>query len=131
MNREKSGKELTIEQIFSAESIDSEPDRARIKWRKQRWKKPSKVGMNKEAKLSHSRPQAKIYYEVLRQARRNLCVCVRCGSDYKITVHHKDGNPFNNSLENLEVLCWNCHSLIHNPEEEGIHDDLEGTKADV
>lgn len=27
-----------------------------------------------------------------------------------IQVHHKDGQKNNNSLKNLEVLCYNCHS---------------------
>jgi len=26
-------------------------------------------------------------------------------------LHHKDGNSTNNSLENLSILCPNCHSL--------------------
>ena len=26
-------------------------------------------------------------------------------------LHHKDGNRFNHSLSNLELLCPNCHSL--------------------
>ena len=26
-------------------------------------------------------------------------------------VHHKDGNRFNHSLSNIELLCPNCHSL--------------------
>ena len=130
MNREKSEKELTVEQVLSAKPLEQEPDRSRIKWRKQKWKLPKRIGMNKEAKLSHPRPPAQVYYEVLRQAGRNLCVCARCGSDYKITIHHKDGNPFNNSLENLEVLCWNCHLVLHDPLEEGVHDEMEGTKTD-
>lgn len=28
-----------------------------------------------------------------------------------IQMEHKDGNSYNNSLENLELLCPNCHSL--------------------
>ena len=28
-----------------------------------------------------------------------------------LEVHHKDGNPYNNTEENLQVLCPNCHSL--------------------
>ena len=27
--------------------------------------------------------------------------------------HHKDGNPLNNSVENLSILCPNCHKLEH------------------
>lgn len=42
--------------------------------------------------------------------------CNRCG--YKeepriLGVHHKDRNRKNNVIENLEVLCPNCHSLEH------------------
>lgn len=42
--------------------------------------------------------------------------CMRCGYD-KITdileVHHKDHDRKNNSIDNLEVLCPNCHCEHH------------------
>ena len=28
-----------------------------------------------------------------------------------LTISHKDGNPSNHSPNNLEVLCYNCHTL--------------------
>ena len=31
-----------------------------------------------------------------------------------LEIHHKDGNYLNNSEENLQVLCPNCHSLTEN-----------------
>lgn len=31
-----------------------------------------------------------------------------------LDIHHKDGNCLNNSKENLQVLCPNCHSLTDN-----------------
>lgn len=45
-------------------------------------------------------------------------ICSRCGrsdihpvtGNYVIEVDHVDGNRFNNSPENLAVLCLNCHS---------------------
>ena len=50
-------------------------------------------------------------------ARRNLLVkCEKCGFDAQpkiLGVHHKDGNRKNNAMENLAVLCPNCHSLEH------------------
>lgn len=41
--------------------------------------------------------------------------CERCGfSKTKILeVHHRDRNPSNNSLENLELICPNCHAEEH------------------
>lgn len=31
-----------------------------------------------------------------------------------LTLHHKDGNHLNNKLENLQILCPNCHSQTDN-----------------
>lgn len=28
-------------------------------------------------------------------------------------IHHKDRNPLNNQLSNLELLCPNCHAIEH------------------
>ena len=48
--------------------------------------------------------------------------CERCGwgeinpvtNKVPLEIHHKDGNYKNNSEDNLEVLCPNCHSLTPN-----------------
>lgn len=42
--------------------------------------------------------------------------CNRCNFNQYIQilgVHHKDRNRNNNKLDNLEVLCPNCHSIEH------------------
>jgi hypothetical protein len=41
--------------------------------------------------------------------------CVDCGEDkkYLLCVHHIDGNRKNNVLENLEIVCANCHRKRH------------------
>lgn len=41
--------------------------------------------------------------------------CNKCGFDKKaaLQVHHIDENRSNNKLENLEILCANCHCMIH------------------
>lgn len=46
--------------------------------------------------------------------------CESCGTttwlDRKcpIELHHIDGNPRNNNLKNLQMLCPNCHALSKN-----------------
>jgi 5-methylcytosine-specific restriction endonuclease McrA len=46
--------------------------------------------------------------------------CEKCGLTHwlekpiTLEVHHKDGNHLNNELENLELLCPNCHSYTDN-----------------
>jgi hypothetical protein len=43
--------------------------------------------------------------------------CERCGitewlgQKIALELEHKDGNKYNNTLSNLEILCPNCHSL--------------------
>jgi hypothetical protein len=44
-----------------------------------------------------------------------LC-CNRCSYDMHhatLVVHHKDYDRSNNLLENLEILCANCHAIEH------------------
>lgn len=42
--------------------------------------------------------------------------CEKCGyNEFKkiLGIHHKDRNRKNNNLDNLQVLCPNCHSIEH------------------
>ena len=42
--------------------------------------------------------------------------CEKCNHSLegvKPHIHHKDGNPKNNKMSNLKVLCPNCHSSVH------------------
>lgn len=41
--------------------------------------------------------------------------CNRCEVENPkvLRVHHKDRNRENNDLDNLEILCLNCHALEH------------------
>lgn len=50
-----------------------------------------------------------------RLARERGKKCERCGyALYQILqVHHRDRNRDNNELENLELLCPNCHAKEH------------------
>lgn len=50
--------------------------------------------------------------------KENKCEC--CGlSEWQgrpipLELHHKDYNHYNNNLDNLQILCSNCHKLAHN-----------------
>jgi len=40
--------------------------------------------------------------------------CEMCGLEKFLTTHHLDCNDFNNTPENLKILCWNCHfGIMH------------------
>lgn len=46
--------------------------------------------------------------------------CERCGNTHwlgdiiPLELHHKNGNRFDNNLDNLELLCPNCHAFTEN-----------------
>lgn len=46
--------------------------------------------------------------------------CEKCGLSHwvgetlPLTLHHKNGDAYDNHLSNLELLCWNCHALTKN-----------------
>jgi len=47
-------------------------------------------------------------------------LCENCGKTQwlglpiPLELHHKDGDRINNALQNIELLCPNCHSLTDN-----------------
>jgi len=46
--------------------------------------------------------------EVLKLQDRTCCVCRQYGKD--VQIHHIDENPANNAIDNLAVLCLQCHN---------------------
>lgn len=52
--------------------------------------------------------------------------CECCGlsewmsKEIVLEVHHKDGDHLNNNLDNLQLLCPNCHSMTDNWRGKGI-----------
>lgn len=58
----------------------------------------------------------KIRKKLLREGlKEHKCECCNNSSwngvPIPLEVHHKDGNKRNNDLENLQLLCPNCHAL--------------------
>lgn len=41
--------------------------------------------------------------------------CARCGSTERLHIHHKDVNPENNDVSNLELLCTHHHMTDPHP----------------
>lgn len=71
--------------------------------------------LNSDRTITSSKLLYKLYREELKEPR-----CEKCGitewNGEKLTfqLHHIDGNHNNNTLENLQVLCPNCHSQTDN-----------------
>ncbi|MBP9691052.1 HNH endonuclease [Candidatus Woesebacteria bacterium] len=76
----------------------------------------------KGVKYSQNAPHDKVRaYKILktRLLKNRGTHCERCDYDtFEILqIHHKDRDRTNNSLENLELICPNCHALEHYYEE--------------
>ena len=69
-------------------------------------------------KYKLNRPHDKVeYYRglKLRLFEQRGKICERCGHNVFeiLQIHHKDRNRNNNALENLEIICPNCHAAEH------------------
>lgn len=61
--------------------------------------------------------------------------CTICGSEYDLTIHHKDGQgrnylekrlSMNNDISNLVILCRRCHGSIDGKKNKGHHPSRVG-----
>ena len=94
------------------------------KARKKSWEKNPKQGMKgkhhtEETKRKIAEPQittgqSRNFKEYRKLAKQLFDgTCSTCKSDKEICVHHKNGNHYDNSPENLELLCRKCHMSLH------------------
>lgn len=53
-------------------------------------------------------------FETYRKNRKDSCECCQHdGTKSELQVHHKDGNRWNNELNNWMTLCEGCHRKLH------------------
>ena len=53
----------------------------------------------------------RLYSEGVKKPECELCgIDSWLGKPLSMHLHHMDGNRFNNSLDNLQILCPNCHT---------------------
>ncbi len=66
----------------------------------------------------HTDPYVKAVHIARSTSRKRLArirekTCESCNGGKKIECHHKDGNPLNTAIENLQWLCNACHNDHH------------------
>lgn len=52
-------------------------------------------------------------WKLLKSDAQSQCAGCQEPRKFLLVIHHKDGNRKNNLLENLEVVCANCHIIRH------------------
>ena len=68
-----------------------------------------------DKKIASSRVKSRLLNNNLKEYKCEICGIIDWqGKRLVIELHHKNGNPCDNRLENLQLLCPNCHSQTHN-----------------
>ena len=69
----------------------------------------------KGSKISSHNLKTKLIESQLKEYKCEMCKNTEwLGKPIKLHLHHKDGDHLNNELDNLQLLCPNCHSYTDN-----------------
>ena len=66
-------------------------------------------------KINGAKLREKLIKSELKERKCELCgLSEWLNAPIKLELHHKDGDHYNNELDNLELLCPNCHATTDN-----------------
>lgn len=74
---------------------------------------PLKKILIKESNFQTHKLKKRLFKEKVKQERCEICGWAEVSADGRIPLelNHKNGDPHDHRLKNLEILCPNCHSL--------------------
>jgi hypothetical protein len=76
--------------------------------------KPAMYYIENNIYLGAPKLKVKLFRDGLKEKRCECCGLTEwLGNPIPLELHHKNHNHFDNSLDNLEILCSNCHALVH------------------
>lgn len=85
-----------------------------LKGKKTDVKRKSALDLIISPSVTNARKRNRLIEDGLKE---NKCECCGLsewmGKPIPLELHHKDGNHWNNDLENLQILCANCHMQAH------------------
>ena len=71
--------------------------------------------LSNRVKITSGKLRIKLLTEGLKENKCEICGITKwLGKPIVCQLHHIDGNNQNNNLENLQILCPNCHSQTEN-----------------
>lgn len=100
-------------QAWGVSHLNNEPGRGRLRpWS---WK-PSTNYLKADTKTNVHRLKQKLWRDGLKPRHCEECGWNRQAPDGRLPLelHHVNGDKLDNRLENLSILCPNCHSLKDN-----------------
>lgn len=68
-----------------------------------------------QSNTNNSNKRKRLIEEGIKENKCEICgLSLWMNKPIPLELHHKDFNHYNNSIENLQVLCSNCHMQAHN-----------------
>lgn len=68
--------------------------------------------INNNLPITSHKLKEKLIRDGLKKKQCELCgLAIWLDKEIPLELHHKDGNHYNNNLENLQILCPNCHAI--------------------
>lgn len=91
-------------------------------------RKPAIVFLHKGRLIKSHKLKLKLLSDKLKSPRCERCLGTEwTGEPVPPELHHVNGEPFDNRLENLQLLCPNCHALTNNHAGRGMRRRSDGT----
>lgn len=115
MCRELDCKSSTLNSYLNKLGITYKGNKSHKGFNNKNKKVPTSVYLNNEKPVHSYTLKNRLIEENYKEMR-----CENCGLEYwqgeriPLELHHSDGNHFNNNLDNLKLLCPNCHALTDN-----------------
>ncbi len=104
----------TLKKILDSNNIDYSHFTGRARTYKTTYVK-AEVYLNSDKQINTSKLKSKLLKETILENRCAVCGIQQWNNKpIVLQLHHIDGNPSNNSLNNLQLLCPNCHSQTEN-----------------
>lgn len=101
----------TLKTYFRKYNIDYKGNQYRFGVVREESRVPLSKILNNEITYSNTSLRKRLIECGLKE---NKCECCGItswnGKEIKFELHHIDGNHYNNNLDNLQILCPNCHS---------------------
>ena len=105
----------TLKNILNINNIDYSHFTGRSRTYSTNYIKASEYLDNPNKRIRASKLKEKLLKEKIIENKCFICgINEWKGKSLVLQLHHIDGNPDNNSLDNLQLLCPNCHSQTEN-----------------
>ena len=114
MCRELNCKPCTLKRYFKQLNISYSGNRGGKGYKTDPKKLSAKEYISSGSHIKSHKLRLKLIEEGIKDKKCEICgLSEWLGKDIALELHHKNGNHYDNNIDNLEVLCPNCHSHKH------------------